>query len=107
MNGVAYSRTIEAIYDAAVCFDRWPTAMDQLAQVFGCNAISLVDRDLDTMQGRAVGIDQPSLHEYFGAWKDRNIFNIRTPVCETGPIVSNRQILSKSDLLRSDYYNGF
>jgi DNA-binding CsgD family transcriptional regulator len=107
MNDLAYSRTIGAIYDAAVSFDRWPTALDQLAQVFGCNAISLVDRDLDTMQGRAVGIDPPSLHEYFGTWNERNIFNIRTSVYETGAIQTDRQILSKSDLLRSDYYNGF
>jgi DNA-binding CsgD family transcriptional regulator len=107
MNDEAFSQTIGSIYDAAVSFDRWPGALDQLGKIFGCSGVSLIDRDPETMQGRAIGIDSSSLQEYFSTWKDRNIYNIRTPVWQTGAIITDREILTKSELLRSDYYNGF
>lgn len=107
MNGETFSRTIEAIYDAAVSFDRWPAALDQLGIVFGCSGVSLVERDVVTMRGKAVGIDPSSLQEYFSIWNDRNIYNMRTPIWQTGAITTDRELLPKPDLLHSDYYNGF
>jgi DNA-binding CsgD family transcriptional regulator/PAS domain-containing protein len=107
MNGEALSRAIETIYDAAISFDRWPAVLDQLSEIFGCSGASLIDRNLDTMQGRAAGIDPASLSEYFGVWNDHNIYNMRTAIWRAGEIVTDRDILSKSELLRSDYYNGF
>jgi DNA-binding CsgD family transcriptional regulator len=107
MDGETFSRTIAVIYDAAVSFDCWPRALDQLGMVFGCSEVSLVDRDPVTMQGRAIGIDPFSLQEYFSTWNDRNIYNTRTSAWQVGAITTDREILSKQELLRSDYYNGF
>jgi DNA-binding CsgD family transcriptional regulator/PAS domain-containing protein len=107
MDGETFSRTIEAIYDAAASFDCWPTALDQLGKIFECSGVSLVDRDPETMQGRAIGMDPSTLQEYFSTWTNSNIYNVRTPVWQTGAITTDRDILTKSELLRSDYYNGF
>src|SRR6185437_2098451 len=107
MDGELFSRTIEAIYDAAVSFDHWPAALGQLGKVFGANRVALVSRDLATMRGSATGMDPSDQHEYFHVWKDRNVYNTRTPTWRAGEIVTGRQILPVSDLLRSDYYNGF
>jgi len=107
MDGEIFSRTIEAIYDAAASADRWPVALDQLREAFGCNRVALVNRNLETMQGNAIGMDVSSLGEYFSVWKERNIYNRRTSIWRAGEILTGEQIVPASDLLRSDYYNGF
>jgi len=59
------------------------------------------------MQGNAVGVDLPSLPEYFSVWKERNIYNRRAPIWRAGEIITGPEIVLVSDLLDSDYYNGF
>jgi DNA-binding CsgD family transcriptional regulator len=107
MDGETLSRTIETIYDAAVSSDSWPVALDQLRKLFDCNRAFFVDRNLATMQGNAIGMDDPSRAEYFSVWRERNIYNTRTQTWRTGEIITGQQIVPPADLLRSDYYNGF
>ncbi len=104
MDGEILSRTIETIYDAAVSSDSWPVALDQLRKLFDCNRAFFVDRNLATMQGNAIGMDDPSRAEYFSVWRERNIYNTRTQTWRTGEIITGQQIVPPADLLRSDYY---
>ncbi|MFI5016233.1 MAG: helix-turn-helix transcriptional regulator [Hyphomicrobiales bacterium] len=111
MDETTFSRTLDAIYDAAVAPEHWPVALDRLGRAFGCHSVTLIDRNLKTMQGCSIGIgvgaDAASNREYFEVWRDRNVFNTRTQVWQAGAIVTDREILPKSDLLRSAYYSGF
>src|ERR1044072_5025027 len=54
-----FSGALDAVYDAATSFDRWPVALGHFARAFDCSFVGLIHRDLRTMEGRAValGID--------------------------------------------------
>jgi len=65
-----FSLALDAIYDAATAFERWPAALDRIGQAFGCSYVGLIDRNLRTLEGRgtAVGIDPAGQREYFDTW---------------------------------------
>lgn len=107
MDAATFSQTIEAIYDAAISFDCWPVALDHLGKMFASHRVALVDRNLETMQGTAIGMALADRDEYFNIWKNKNIYNTRTSVWRAGEIITGHQIVPVSELLRSDYYNGF
>jgi DNA-binding CsgD family transcriptional regulator/PAS domain-containing protein len=109
MNEAGFSEIVGSIYDAAASYELWPEAMDRLGRVFGCNCVSLIDRDLRTMAGRATswGIDDDGQREFFDVWSTRNILVERTRAWSPGRIETDVDILPKAELLASDYYNGF
>ena len=103
------SGTIEAIYDSAVSFDNWSAALEHLAKVFRSHNVSLISRNLKTMAGSSVafGSDAEASREYFQVWGRRNLFVNRTKVWRPGSVETDEQIVPRSDLVRSDYYNEF
>ncbi|HTQ33548.1 MAG TPA: LuxR C-terminal-related transcriptional regulator [Stellaceae bacterium] len=107
MDAETYSRSRDASYDAAVSADGWPGALNLLGKMFASHRVALVDRNLETMHGTAIGMDAADRIEYFDVWRDKNIYNTRTPVWQAGEIITGDKILPVSELLRSDYYNGF
>ena len=109
MNAAEDSGVLDAIYEAAVSHDAWPLAMHRLGDLFGCSCVSLVDRDRVTGQGRAVawGIDARGQREYLDVWLGRNVFHWHTRVWRQGEVETDRDVLPRPELLRSDYYNGF
>jgi len=104
----AVSQTLDAVYEAAVSAEHWPVALGRLAKVFRCHTISVVERNLQTMEGRGFGIDfdEARQREYFEVWRHRNVLT-NGGRYRTGGILTDQEILPKSALLRSDYYNGF
>ncbi|MBX3498531.1 MAG: helix-turn-helix transcriptional regulator [Alphaproteobacteria bacterium] len=109
MDEPTFSRILDAVYDAATAFERWPVALDSLGQAFGCSYVGLIDRNLRTNQGRAsaVGIDQPGQREYFEVWSQHDMLRRWTRAYRPGAVETDRQILPRDDLVRSDYYNCF
>ena len=109
MNEPAFSRVLDAIYDAATSFDRWPAALERIGEMFGASYVGLIDRNLNTMEGRAiaVGIDLASQREYFDVWSTHDVLRQWTPAYRAGAVQTDRDILPRTELLRSDYYNGF
>jgi DNA-binding CsgD family transcriptional regulator len=108
MDTERFGETVNAIYDAALSPERWLAALESLAKVFGCNTISVIERNLRTMEGHGFGIDfdEARQREYFEVWRHRNVLN-KGVRYRTGGIMTDQEILPKSELLRSDYYNGF
>jgi DNA-binding CsgD family transcriptional regulator len=100
---------LDSIYAAGTLPERWPVALGKLAHVFNCSCVSLVDKNTLTSKGSAFswGIDAAGEREYMDYWLPRNIFHLRTRVWRPGQVETDRTILPKSELLRSDYYNGF
>jgi hypothetical protein len=100
---------LDGVYAAATAPERWPAALAQLAEYFNCSCVSLLEKNLRTGQAEAFqwGIDPAGTHEYLAYWLPRNEFHRRTRVWRPGHVETDRMILPKSELLRSDYYNGF
>jgi DNA-binding CsgD family transcriptional regulator len=109
MEESTFSELLDAIYDASTAFERWPIALNRLGQAFDCSYVGLIDRNLRTMKGRAaaVGIDLAGQREYFEVWSRHDILRQRTAAYRPGIVETDQDIMPRSHLLRSDYYNGF
>lgn len=109
MDETAFSRVLDAVYDAAAEPERWTLALGRIAEALDCSYAGLIDRNLHTMEGRAiaVGVDLASQREYFEVWSRRDVLKQWTPAWRAGAVETDRQILPRGDLLNSDYYNGF
>jgi DNA-binding CsgD family transcriptional regulator/PAS domain-containing protein len=104
-----FSRILDAVYDTVTSFDRWQDALERIGEAFGCSYAGLIDRNLNTMEGRAVafGVDAAGQREYFDVWSTRDILRQWTPAYRAGMVETDHDILPRKDLLASDYYNGF
>src|SRR4051812_35704736 len=109
MNAAETPGILDAIYEAAVSHEAWPLALQRLGAAFGCSCVSLVDKDRSTGEGRAVawGVDAQSQREYLDVWLERNVFHWHTRVWRQGEVETDRDLMPKHELMRSDYYNGF
>jgi DNA-binding CsgD family transcriptional regulator/PAS domain-containing protein len=109
MSDAAFSRMLDAIYDATTSFDRWPAALEHLGAAFACSYVGLIDRNVHTMEGRAIaiGIDAAGQRDYFENWSRQDVLRLRTPAYRAGTVETDQDILSRAELLGSDYYNGF
>ncbi|MDO9058633.1 MAG: hypothetical protein Q7U92_06380, partial [Bradyrhizobium sp.] len=103
------SGILDAIYESAVFPERWPTALEKLGQAFDCSSVALIDRNLRTLDARVdtSGVDASSQREFLDVWSARDLVRLRTRSWRPGAIELDRQIVPKSELLASDYYNGF
>jgi DNA-binding CsgD family transcriptional regulator len=109
MDEQTFCCAIDGIYEAAVSGEQWCSTLKRLANLFNSECAVLIERDLETMQGRAIasGVDLESQREYFTIWRDRNVIVSKRRIFQSGHIDTDQQILDKAELLRSDYYNGF
>lgn len=104
-----FSQILDAVYDTVASFDRWSGALERIGEAFGCSYAGLIDRNLNTLEGRAVafGVDGPSQREYFEVWSTRDVLRQWTPAYRAGMVETDHDILPRKELLASDYYNGF
>src|SRR4051812_329840 len=100
---------LDNVYAAGTSPEVWPTALEQLGRFFDCSCVGRVNKALRTSQGTAFqwGVSPSDAREYLTYWLPRNILHSRTRVWRPGHIETDRTILPKHELLRSDYYNGF
>ncbi len=104
-----FGRVLDTIYDAAAAPEFWSEALEGLSTFFGCRIATLIDRNIKTSQGRgvAVGVDAASQLEFFSVWGARNPFVQALQQVTPNAIDTDQDILPKSKLMLSDYYNGF
>ncbi|MGE0422223.1 MAG: helix-turn-helix transcriptional regulator [Reyranellaceae bacterium] len=109
MDEASFSRVLDSVYDAATSTDGWRLALDQIGQAFGCSYVGMIDRNLRTMEGRAtaIGIDEAGQREYFEVWSKHDLLRLWTRTYRPGAVETDQDILPRSILLGSDYYNGF
>jgi len=109
MNETLFASAVDAIYDAAVTPELWDVALERLGGIFGCKIATLIDRNIRTSQGHgvAVGVDAASQIEFFAVWGKRNPFVQALRRVKPNAIDTDRDILPRSALVMSDYYNGF
>jgi DNA-binding CsgD family transcriptional regulator len=109
MNTAQVSGILDAVYDSAVFPERWPQALDKLGHAFGCRCVALIERNLRTLEAKVAtsGVDTSSQYEFLDVWSSRDLVRLRTRSWQPGAVELDRQIVPKSELLASDYYNGF
>jgi DNA-binding CsgD family transcriptional regulator len=109
MNAAEVSGILDAVYESAVFPDRWPQALERLGQAFDCTSVALIERNLRTLEARVEtsGVDVSSQREFLDVWSARDLVRLRTREWRPGAIDIDHQIVPKSELLASDYYNGF
>jgi DNA-binding CsgD family transcriptional regulator/PAS domain-containing protein len=109
MNAAEIPGILDAIYESAVSHDAWPQALQRLGSLFGCSCVSLVDKNRDNSQSSAAawGVDAQSQREYLDVWLERNVLHWHTRVWRQSEVETDRDVLTRPELLRSDYYNGF
>jgi DNA-binding CsgD family transcriptional regulator len=109
MDAAEVSGILDAVYESAVFPDRWPQALEKLGQAFDCRSVALIDRNLRSLEARVEtsGVDTSSQREFFDVWSARDLMRLRTREWRPGAIEIDQQVVPKSELLASDYYNGF
>lgn len=109
MNAAEVSGILDAVYDSAVFPDRWPQALERLGQAFDCRCVALIDRNLRTLEARVdtSNVDASSQREFLDFWSSRDLVRQRTRSWRPGAVELDHQIVPKSEILASDYYNGF
>jgi DNA-binding CsgD family transcriptional regulator/PAS domain-containing protein len=109
INAADLSGMLDTIYESAVFPERWPRALDRLGQAFDCRCVALIDRNLRTLEARVntSGVDASSQREFLDVWSARDLVRLRTRSWQPGAIELDHQIVPKSELFASDYYNGF
>jgi DNA-binding CsgD family transcriptional regulator/PAS domain-containing protein len=109
MDADSFSGVLDAVYAAAASYERWPLAVEKLADAFHCEGIALIDRNLSTMEGRVItkGFDRGSQQEFLAVWSARDVIRQKTRTWQSGAVETDKQILPRSELVSSDFYNGF
>jgi PAS domain-containing protein len=109
MDEDAFSKTLGSIYDAATSPECWPIALERLRMIFRGDTVATMVRNLVTLQGQgiAVGATSGSYSEYLSEWTGRNVISNRTRAWRSGAVETDQDILPKSELLFSEYYNDF
>jgi DNA-binding CsgD family transcriptional regulator len=101
---------LDAIYDAAVSPQGWPRALEHLASLFDSHFADVFARTHDRSQfhGRAIGLDRADYEdEFLGIWCTRNVWGKTKPVRVAGEVMATWQMVSRTDLLKSEIYNEY
>ncbi len=103
----AFAEALEAVYDTALSPAAWPRALDRLAALFDCHFADVFTRSHDRSRyaGLAHGLDRADYQDLFlDTWFTRNVWGLARPVREPGEVISTRQMVDPSVLLRSEIY---
>ena len=101
---------VELFYDAVFAPALWPVALEELAdQVSGAGAALL---SADRPDGIWVRVDPAARAVFDGRFRNRNPFASHVAHLRTRPgyrpaIVTDEQVLSRSELQRTEYFNDF
>lgn len=109
MDTELFSSILGAVYDTPTSFESWRSVLDLLKQAFDCHIVTLIEKDVRGGQSRfaEIGIGASVAQEYFKNWHDRNIFYGKALNWKPGAAQREQEVVPRSILLRSDYYNGF
>ena len=104
---------VDRIYDAAIDLDLWPSVLQEFSALVGAAGAAMIVQHQESGEGDAivVGLDPDVKSLYFGEFKQNNALRARNQPERlrnyTPRVVTDRDIIDKSDLLQTEYYNGF
>ena len=109
LNVVEYSEIVQLIYEAALDFNRWPAVLERLADEVGASVACLVRQDYAKSEGAMIMVrTDPKFAQLYADYYVRlNVFAQRVGNRPPQTLVTDRMFLSKEDLSRTEFYNGF
>jgi DNA-binding CsgD family transcriptional regulator len=104
-----HSDLVSAIYDAALDFERWPSAIELLADVLGATGGSLVRQDFVTGKGAMFNArtDPQFSNLYDRYYHKLNVLPKRAGSRRVGSCLTDRTILPKEEFIRTEFYNDY
>ncbi len=101
------SQVITTAYETAMLPERWPDLLQQLGTMFRSPFADIFSRTADRSRyhGVAIGLDRNDYQDQFlGIWMKRNVWAAKRPVTLAGEVVTTRDIMPRTELLRSEMY---
>lgn len=102
-----YSALVSSIYDAALDFERWPIALERLADALdGSQAVlgkaNLVNNQVAQITVRVDPVFDQLYYEYF---REHKTIWQRAAARPVGTCLIDREVISKEELSRTEFYN--
>ncbi|HXS39680.1 MAG TPA: hypothetical protein VN766_05830 [Stellaceae bacterium] len=103
------AQLIDAIYDAALDAGYWPHVLERLAQSFGSSSAHLAVDYVAMTQGAmvSIGTDPDYAQRYRDYYATRNVLWQRWMRRSADKILTDRILMPKDELRRSEFYNDF
>lgn len=98
---------IDGIYDAAVGAKPWTEVLGELRALFGCCAALVNVKEVGRGSGEQVGVDPETMRIFFERYAGRNPLAVRGWSAPIGTVMTDRSLMPKADLLRTEYYHNF
>src|SRR5215813_5414012 len=104
-----YSQLVSSIYDAALDFERWPIVLERLVDALEGSTALFRNANLVNTEGvwASVRIDQTFQRLYVERYSDHNPLWERAGTRPVESCVSDREIIPKEELVRTEFYNDF
>lgn len=104
-----YAKTLQLIYDAGLDFDHWPAALEQLADMLDASMTCLVRHDVATSDGAMITVrtDPDTSRLYAAHYAKLNVFAQRAGRRPAATCMTDRSVLAKEELFRSEFYTDF
>jgi hypothetical protein len=104
-----YSDLVSAIYDAALDCDRWPVALEKMCNALEGSMAVLLRGDLAHSPGNwlTVRSDPEFDRRYDEYYRQQNVLWQRAGSKPVGSCVTDREVIPKEELVRSEFYNDF
>jgi DNA-binding CsgD family transcriptional regulator len=100
---------VSAIYDAALDCERWPRAIELLADVLGATGGSLVRQDFATGKGVMFNVrTDPRFGDLYNQYYYKlNVLPKRAGSRRVGSCLTDRMILPREEFIRTEFYNDY
>jgi len=104
-----FSQLVSSIYDAGLDFEQWPVVLEQLADALEASSAVFRAGNLLNTQGKwiSVRIDPAFDPLYAAYYKEANKLWQRAGIRPVESCVSDREVISKEELVRTEFYNDF
>ncbi|MGH7041297.1 MAG: hypothetical protein ACREFY_04095 [Acetobacteraceae bacterium] len=107
MDEPGYDALVASIYAAAMDDTLWPATLDRLQSAFGGSAAALMSLPRDPLRARIFATRAASAADYLEHWNQRNPLRPPNVVLNADDVVSDRMMVPREALVRTDYFNGF
>jgi DNA-binding CsgD family transcriptional regulator len=104
-----YSQLVSSIYDAALDFKRWPIVLERLTDAIEGSTALFRNANLVNTEGvwASVHIDQTFQQLYIERYNEQDPLWERAGVRPVESCVSDRELIPKEELVRTEFYNDF
>src|SRR5215831_18795251 len=104
-----YSQLVSSIYDAALDFEKWPVVIERLSDALGGNGGGLATHNLVTGGGALVIARRDPIFTrlYAEHYSNVNVLFDRVGRVPAETCVTDRDIMPKEELRRTEFYNDF